>query len=115
MQLTWPPELLEHPLCRPRPLSLSDGAGHVLFKGLSVRMAMATGEPVSVREHPVTRRVQYTGTVLRLAMALADAGSGGQILLEPVSFRAVAAALERLAPDADLLSRLTGDGCCMLV
>lgn len=105
LKLDWPPALLEHPLCQPRPLlpmaSVTRGLGGpgapglglppatpgqahaqqqqqlVLFKGLSVRMGAATGVPSAIREHPVTRRLQYTGTLLRLATAIADMGGGG--------------------------------------
>ncbi|EFJ39833.1 hypothetical protein VOLCADRAFT_100489 [Volvox carteri f. nagariensis] len=116
LKLDWPPLLLEHPLCRPRPLvpvaaapptaAPAGGAGGaaasssapllVLFKGLSVRMGIATGVPSSVREHPVTRRMQYTGAVLRLATGIAELGSGGQILVEPMTFKGIHNKIEEL-------------------
>ncbi|GFR45632.1 hypothetical protein Agub_g7040, partial [Astrephomene gubernaculifera] len=146
LKLDWPPLLLEHPLCRPRPLvpvacvtaaSSAPGIHHlqshnphhphapthataqhqqhsgngpmgqahhdtlaspllVLFKGLSVRMGIATGVPSAVREHPVTRRMQYTGAVLRLATGIAELGSGGQVLLEPLTFKGIHNKFEEL-------------------
>ncbi|KXZ45145.1 hypothetical protein GPECTOR_58g594 [Gonium pectorale] len=119
LKLDWPPLLLEHPLCRPRPLvpfaearhapgggagghgaSAGTGSGAapllVLFKGLAVRMGVATGVPSAVREHPVTRRMQYTGAVLRLATGIAELGSGGQVLLEPLTFRGIHTQMEQL-------------------
>lgn len=115
LRLDWPPLLLEHPLCRPRPLvpvaaasvrgadggrvvgaEASSGPLLVVFKGLSVRMGIATGVPSSVREHPVTRRIQYTGAVLRLATGIADLGSGGQVLVEPMTFRGIHHKIEEL-------------------
>ncbi|GIL68254.1 hypothetical protein Vafri_21507 [Volvox africanus] len=115
LKLDWPPLLLEHPLCRPRPLvptataaarqQPGDGPDAddpiaapllVLFKGLSVRMGIATGVPSALREHPVTRRMQYTGAVLRLATGIAELGSGGQILLEPLTFKGIHNKFEEL-------------------
>ncbi|GLI59319.1 hypothetical protein VaNZ11_001174 [Volvox africanus] len=115
LKLDWPPLLLEHPLCRPRPLvptataadTQQPGDGPdaddptavpllVLFKGLSVRMGIATGVPSALREHPVTRRMQYTGAVLRLATGIAELGSGGQILLEPLTFKGIHNKFEEL-------------------
>ncbi|GIL44201.1 hypothetical protein Vafri_1723 [Volvox africanus] len=110
LKLDWPPLLLEHPLCRPRPLmpvaapQPVGGAGGasasapllVLFKGLSVRMGIATGVPSTVREHPVTRRMQYTGAVLRLATGIAELGSGGQVLVEPMTFKGIHNKIEEL-------------------
>lgn len=135
LQVPWPPELLEHPRCRPRPLvpvglpagpspapsprhaarpsAASSTPRHgitaaaattattppqphlpptsvaaadqllVLFRGLSVRCGVATGVPATIREHPLTRRMQYTGTLLRLATSIADSGSGGQVRAGP--------------------------------
>ncbi|PNW77776.1 hypothetical protein CHLRE_10g451250v5 [Chlamydomonas reinhardtii] len=117
LKLDWPPLLLEHSLCRPRPLVPvaglgKDGAGRdapllVLFKGLAVRMGIATGVPSAVREHPVTRRMQYTGAVLRLATGIAELGCGGQVLLEPMTFKGIHNKFEELDVEEIEVQELT--------
>jgi hypothetical protein len=44
-----------------------------------VRAAVCTGTPHSIREHPITRRLQYLGPVLHSAASVSDMGSGGQV------------------------------------
>jgi hypothetical protein len=125
LKLDWPPLLLEHPLCRPRPLVPAavpgkDAAGKdapllVLFKGLAVRMGIATGVPSAVREHPVTGRVQYTGAVLRLATGIAELGSGGQVLLEPMTFKGIHNKFEELDVVDSEVQDLAGGCVCVCV
>lgn len=187
-----PDELLAHPLCCPRPVlvpaitgvvsletvasanthaSASWGRSSALFRGLGVRMGMATGGwvrtladglhgsmtsgvllrcdlhvrwgtppwpvavlqagdcqhtkrwllllpagvPSVIREHPVTRRMAYTGTCLRLATAICDAGAGGGCLLDPLTFRGIHAQLDSLDLLSKDVSTITGaTGCVFL-
>jgi hypothetical protein len=50
-----------------------------LFRGLRVRMAVASGIADSVHLHKVTRRVEYNGTVMPRVQAVADAPEGGHV------------------------------------
>lgn len=50
-----------------------------LFRGLRVRMAVASGIADGVKLHKVTRRVEYNGTTMRRVQAVADAPKGGQV------------------------------------
>ena len=51
----------------------------VLFRGMRVRMSVATGYVDSVRVHSVTKRREYTGDVLNKVQALGEAPQGGQV------------------------------------
>ena len=55
------------------------GTDGLLFRGLRVRMAIATGPVEAVRTHAVTKRLEYKGAVLKRVQALADAAHGGQV------------------------------------
>jgi hypothetical protein len=61
----------------------------VLFRGMRVRMSVATGYVDSVRVHSVTKRREYTGDVLNKVQALGEAPHGGQVLLDPETFKGV--------------------------
>jgi hypothetical protein len=50
-----------------------------LFRGLRVRMAVASGIADGVKLHKVTRRVEYNGTTMRRVQSVADAPEGGQV------------------------------------
>ena len=51
----------------------------VLFRGMRVRMSVATGYVESVRVHTVTKRAEYTGDVLKKVQAVGEAPHGGQV------------------------------------
>jgi hypothetical protein len=50
-----------------------------LFRGLRVRMSLATGRAEDVRLHTVTQRHEYGGSVLRRVQAVAETPHGGQV------------------------------------
>lgn len=51
----------------------------ILFRGLRVRMSIATGGVESVRLHSVTQRAEYVGEVLRKVQAVGETPQGGQV------------------------------------
>lgn len=51
----------------------------VLFRGLRVRMSVATGGIDAVRMHSVTQRAEYVGEVLRKVQAVGETPQGGQV------------------------------------
>lgn len=51
----------------------------VLFRGLRVRMSVATGGIDAVRLHSVTQRAEYVGEVLRKVQAVGETPQGGQV------------------------------------
>jgi hypothetical protein len=51
----------------------------LLFRGLRVRMSVATGLVDTVRMHSITQRAEYTGDVLKKVQAVAEAPHGGQV------------------------------------
>eukprot|EP00775_Hariotina_reticulata_P012686 gene12686-12816_t len=53
-----------------------------LFRGLRVRMSVATGIAEKITLHKVTSRVEYPGSVTRRVQAMADAPEGGQVLID---------------------------------
>ncbi|PNH05655.1 Adenylate cyclase [Tetrabaena socialis] len=67
--------------------------GTVIFRGLRIRMGMHSGvaSEKEVNLNVASQRVCYSGTVARLAKAVGDVGTGGQIMLS-------VAALRRLSP-----------------
>jgi hypothetical protein len=50
-----------------------------LFRGLRVRMSLATGRADEVRLHTVTQRHEYSGSVLRRVQAVGETPHGGQV------------------------------------
>jgi hypothetical protein len=58
---------------------VGDVAPGTLFRGLRVRMAVATGPVDTTRVHSVTRRLVYHGKVVNRVQSLGDAPHGGQV------------------------------------
>ncbi|KAK9818038.1 hypothetical protein WJX72_006076 [[Myrmecia] bisecta] len=58
----------------------------IAFRGLSVRMGIATGQVLSTHVHHLSMRVEYDGPVVTLLHAIADCPSGGQIIVESQTF-----------------------------
>ncbi|CAG9461611.1 unnamed protein product [Pedinophyceae sp. YPF-701] len=81
---------------------LGEGGPHV-FRGLLVRMGVATANATRSKTHKVTRRVEYEGPVMDLVNAIQDVAHGGQVLL-------CERTLELLArgPITDLYKRVMG-------
>ncbi|KIY91819.1 hypothetical protein MNEG_16144 [Monoraphidium neglectum] len=67
-----------------------------LFRGLRVRMSLATGRAEDVRLHTVTQRHEYGGSVLRRVQAVAETPHGGQVIMDPDTFQGIHARLPEL-------------------
>lgn len=65
--------------------------GHLLYKGLRVRIGLHTGltDPACLIQNSRTNRVQYVGRPLALANAVCSAGEGGWVLLSGDTFTLV--------------------------
>ncbi|GIM09453.1 hypothetical protein Vretimale_13299, partial [Volvox reticuliferus] len=61
----------------------------VLYRGLRVRMGVATGVTDAITSHAITQRMEYSGEVYRRVQAVADLPQGGQILLDANTFNAI--------------------------
>jgi len=72
----WPKEILESPDGR----ETRGEDGQLLFKGLSVRMGIHLGQPVSEKD-PITGRMDYFGPPMNRAARVSAAADGGQIVL----------------------------------
>lgn len=76
LEADWPQETLESPDGRETRGEL----GQMLFRGLSVRMGIHVGSPVSEKD-PITGRMDYFGPVVNRASRVASAADGGQIVV----------------------------------
>ncbi|OZJ04056.1 hypothetical protein BZG36_03569 [Bifiguratus adelaidae] len=73
LEADWPTEILESEDGRPIVVD-----GHVLYRGLSVRMGVHWGSPVWEID-PITKRMDYFGPVVNRASRVCSAADGGQI------------------------------------
>ncbi|CAG9464693.1 unnamed protein product [Pedinophyceae sp. YPF-701] len=95
---------------------VEDRAGPHLFRGLLVRMSMATGVAKSTSVHRVTRRVEYRGECMSMVNDIQEMTHGGQILacertMEVVTrgpLKQLGAQIAALKPAKALLSYLEG-------
>jgi class 3 adenylate cyclase len=82
----WPKEIFQErragPVLIPCGDSIATAQSVQIFRGLRVRMGVATGVPSHVRQHELTRRREYAGDVMWRARSLSDVPVGGQILLD---------------------------------
>jgi len=82
----WPEEIFQErragPVFMPCGDSIATAQSVQIFRGLRVRMGVATGVPSHVRQHELTRRREYAGDVVWRARSLSDVPVGGQILLD---------------------------------
>lgn len=74
LDVAWPPEMLNSVSCQ----EIRDKDDNVIFKGLSVRMGIHWGFPVSETD-PVTRRMDYYGPMVNKASRISAVADGGQI------------------------------------
>ncbi|KAM7224583.1 adenylate cyclase [Rhypophila decipiens] len=74
LTVTWPAELLNSVNCQP----VFDQNNNLIFRGLSVRMGIHWGEPLSEPD-PVTRRMDYYGPMVNKASRISATADGGQI------------------------------------
>jgi class 3 adenylate cyclase len=77
LAVDWPEALLAHPGAAE---TWGDTDDRILFKGLRVRMGVHAGAPRLVRD-PMTRRVEYVGSVVNTAARITALAHGGQIVL----------------------------------
>lgn len=70
----WPHEILDSPNGR----EVLDSQGNIIFRGLSVRMGIHWGTPVSEID-PITRRMDYFGPMVNRAARICAVADGGQI------------------------------------
>lgn len=68
----------------------------IVFRGLRVRMGVATGLPESMKFHKMTMRAEYFGDVVRRVHAVSDTPHGGQILMDQETFSEVNCRLDEL-------------------
>ena len=68
----------------------------VAFRGLAVRMAVATGRVTSVSTHPLTRRLVYQGPLVQLIDAMVGVLHGGQIIMDSATFTAISPVLNEI-------------------
>jgi len=71
----WPLEILESQDGRPQ----YDNEGTLLARGLSVRMGIHVGYPTCDPD-PITRRMDYLGTMVNRTARINDSANGGQIM-----------------------------------
>lgn len=76
LEAEWPTEILEQPQCRVQ----CDTENNTIFRGLSVRMGVHWGEPVSEND-PVTNRMDYFGPMVNRASRISAVADGGQIFV----------------------------------
>lgn len=76
LEAEWPTEILEQPQCSVQ----YDTENNVIFRGLSVRMGIHWGEPVSEKD-PVTNRMDYFGPMVNRASRISAVADGGQIFV----------------------------------
>ncbi|KAK9864064.1 hypothetical protein WJX84_001938, partial [Apatococcus fuscideae] len=82
------------------PAQLSSGSGRrILFHGLSVRMGIVTGVTTFAMQNVTSKRMEYKGDLVDKLMAVSDAGSGGQVIIDGPT-------LEQLADKTFSLARL---------
>lgn len=82
LQQTWPEEF-EH---NEETASLVSKSGQLLFKGLRVRMAIATGTVDRIKIHSVTKRAEYFGGAAHEVVELSHYPDGGQILMSRATY-----------------------------
>lgn len=85
LEADWKKELMNHVDTRPiystsAFISSHDAVGPILYRGLSVRMGIHTGEPICSID-PNTRRMDYNGPVVNKASRVASQADGGQIVI----------------------------------
>lgn len=70
----WPSEILQTNEC----CEVTDNAGNIIYRGLSVRMGIHWGSPVCELDM-VTRRMDYFGPMVNRASRIESSADGGQI------------------------------------
>ena len=96
----WPLEILE---CEDGK-SIYDPEGHIIARGLSVRMGIHSGMPLCETD-PITHRMDYFGPMVNRSARINSSALGGQIMCSLDIIREINARV--LSPDAEMeLSKL---------
>ncbi|KAF9936188.1 cysteinyl-tRNA synthetase, partial [Modicella reniformis] len=90
----WPQEILDSVECRA--IYASDST-QLIYRGLSVRMGIHWGQPVSDRD-AVTRRMDYYGPMVNRAARICDCADGGEICVSSDVINVI----DHLMADTDL-------------
>ena len=69
----------------------------VAFRGLAVRMGMATGKATQTSIHPLTRRTVYHGALVQLVETIVSVAHGGQVITDSATFTAMCPVLHEIA------------------
>ncbi|DBB03723.1 TPA: hypothetical protein ACH3X3_011034 [Trebouxia sp. C0006] len=72
-------------------------AKSIAFRGLSVRMGMATGKVTQTSVHPLTRRTVYHGPLVQLVETIVGVAHGGQVICDSATFTAMSPVLHETA------------------
>ena len=88
VQVKWPRELFDHPASKVE----HTAEGDILWRGFRVRMGVHTGEPDAQRD-PVTKRIDYFGTMVNRSARVEGLASGGQVLLSSDVYDAISGRL----------------------
>ena len=76
---------------------LQVAANSIAFRGLSVRMGMATGKVTQTSVHPLTRRTVYHGPLVQLVETIVGLAHGGQVICDSATFTAMSPVLHETA------------------
>ncbi|PSR72634.1 hypothetical protein PHLCEN_2v11518 [Hermanssonia centrifuga] len=88
LNVAWPLEILE---CEDGK-EIVDSAGRLIARGLSVRMGIHCGSPISDPD-PTTHRMDYLGPVVNRAARISSSAGGGQIMCSADVIREVNASI----------------------
>jgi len=78
LDAAWAPEIVDQSVV---PGLVTNKSGHILFRGLRVRIALNTGLPLSRYKSESNGRYVYEGSVLETVKLIANAPAGGQIIM----------------------------------
>ena len=94
LEVDWPPEILNTVHCQ----EIYDADENIIYRGLSVRMGVHWGNPVSELD-PVTRRMDYFGPMVNRSARISGAADGGEIFVSSDFITETHRALETYAED----------------
>ena len=94
LEVDWPPEILNSMHCQ----EIYDADENTIYRGLSVRMGIHWGNPVSELD-PVTRRMDYFGPMVNRSARISGAADGGEIFVSSDFIAEIHRALETYAED----------------
>ncbi|KAK9805610.1 hypothetical protein WJX72_007771 [[Myrmecia] bisecta] len=109
----WPPELLNHltscmktthhdkitPQQAAVDFDAAELANILMFRGLRIRMGIATGLVDHTQMHELTKRVEYSGVVMDLAKAISETPHGGQIVMDADTCKGIMPHLRQIAAE----------------